>query len=771
MHPLPPSSLLAQLSLEPVFGWWVAVPLALIMLASLWLTLSVGGISRKARLTLVMLRLAATLVLLLGWLRPGLITSIDRQTQGAIAVLMDQSASMTLPSDSSNQNRWQVQQSVWNAIESSTDLSIGGTRLVPYFYDSGLTAAAGDDLPQLAKTFDKDPSGRLTDLGRALADVGKMQLDPPLRGVIMMGDAMQTRIPAEIDATVVAKQMAQLDQPIALIGIGPRGEKSLLRDVALESMPEYFTAFVKKELSIPLVVTAQGMQNQPIDIQLTLRASGKPDQIVASRKVLASKPNEKIPLEFKVLVADAGEYLLQAEASVDAREQIETNNIALGFITVREGGVKILYLEGQPRFEQTFLKRSLEESYDFSLESHWFQEKDRRNWPIEINSLGDVDQYDAFIIGDLDSKALSKASWLAIARRVQQGAGLLLLGGYHSFDAGGYGDPSSPLRPLIPVQMTRPSQRWDAKIDDSLHIRGDIYLNPTRPHPVTNLLPEPENTRLWRSLKPLQGMNRLGNPSRAPGTQVLLESQDSDPVLVTGESGKGRVLAFAGDTTFRWFMAGEASGQKRVHQQFWRQALLWLIRRDTLNEGFRLDLERRRLEIDALPKLTMEWFGGSEGKPMPEQIKLELSREGQWLQNIESTVTSGNQREARIAGLDKPGLYKVALTSTGSNGQAYAADVAFIVRDESRELSYLAADWQMLQNISSANAAAGGKLFLPEDVGQAIQWFRDRNDAAKITTIEKRRLGDAAWDAWLTLAAFCILMSIEWSLRKAWQLP
>jgi hypothetical protein len=252
---------------------------------------------------------------------------------------------------------------------------------------------------------------------------------------------------------------------------------------------------------------------------------------------------------------------------------------------------------------------------------------------------------------------------------------------------------------------------------------------------------------------------------------VLLESQNGDPVLVTGEAGNGRVLAFAGDTTYQWFLSGEASGQRRVHQQFWRQALLWLIRRDSLNEGFRLNLERRRLEIDATPKLAIDWFGGGKNKPMPEQVKIELSREGQWLQNIETNSISDSVREARIAGLDTPGLYRAALTSEGADGERYTADIAFIVRDESRELTLLAADWQMMENITSANAAAGGEVFLPEDVGKALSWFGERQQATKVTTIEKRRLGDAAWDSWLTLVIFCILMSVEWGLRKSWQLP
>ncbi|MCA9133663.1 MAG: hypothetical protein KDA45_10930, partial [Planctomycetales bacterium] len=451
----------AQLSVEPVFGWYALLPLAVLMLASLWLTLTATGISWGGRLMLVSLRLLAMLVLLLGWLRPALIATSERESAGAIAVLMDRSQSMTLPSDVSDQDRWQVQQDVWSAIVAATDLHIGKTQLVPYFYDAELAPPPSDDLPKLEKSFAKPPSGRLTDLGSALAKIGRLQLDPPLRGVLLMGDAVQTLLPSPTDPTVAARQMAQLDQPILLVGIGPQGEKSQLKDVGLEGMPEHFTAFVNKELKVPLVIHAQGMQNQPIQVELWLRASGKEDQRVASREVLASQPNEKLAIEFNVVVADEGEYLLEAKAKVSAREQTENNNRVTSFITVREGGVRILYLEGQPRFEQKFLRISLDESLDFSVDFRLFPERERSSWPLDLEM--DLQQYDAFVFGDLDVSALSEASLRAIGNRVRRGAGILFTGGYHSFDAGGYG--RSSLAPLFPIELSRQTQAWDAPLD------------------------------------------------------------------------------------------------------------------------------------------------------------------------------------------------------------------------------------------------------------------------------------------------------------------
>src|SRR5207248_475288 len=55
----------------------------------------------------------------------------------------------------------------------------------------------------------------------------------------------------------------------------------------------------------------------------------------------------------------------------------------------------------------------------------------------------------------------------------------------------------------------------------------------------------------WKQLPKLEGITRL-RPARRGLDSVLAETPDHDPVLVAQAYGKGRVLAFAGDSTWRW---------------------------------------------------------------------------------------------------------------------------------------------------------------------------------------------------------------------------
>jgi uncharacterized membrane protein len=767
---------MTQWSLEPVFGWLGVLPLAVIMLASLWLTLTNRGVSRAGRTVLVVLRLLAIAILLLGWLRPGMISTVERETESAIAVLIDSSESMTMPSGNSEKSRWQVARETWEAIEAGSRRGFGKTRFVPFLFDRTLRAAAttapadapagGAATVDSVAIFKNPPTGRATDLGTALAELQRTQVQPPLRGAIMLTDGVQTTIPAPVDPTLVARQMAQLDQPLLLVGIGPRGETSQLRDLALEGVPEHLTAFEKNRLTIPAVIQARGMQNAPIRVNMTLKASGKPDIRLKSTEVTAAAAEQTLPLNLEVEAPESGEYLLEIRAQSEVREQVTSNNVAISFLTVRSGGSRILYIEGQPRHEQTFLKRAVNASLDFQVEYVWIQQVMRRNWPIDLTREHNFAQYDAFILGDVDAAALSPNTFAGIRQRVESGAGLMLLGGYHSYDAGGY--VTTPLAPLFPVALTAGRrQAFEAPIDPGFHLPGPIPFIPIVPHPITQLAPEPENTEIWKGLKPLMSVNRLGRPRLAPGVQVIAAGPENQPLLVTGEAGRGRVLAFAGDSTYQWWM----QGQQLRHKQFWRQAILWLIGRDSLQEGFRLILDRRRMLLDEEETVGIEWVGGTENKPMPAMLQLELTHEGRWLRTLESQAAGENRRQVRLRDLNQPGLYRLQLKSTAEDGTAYETDVAFLVRDESRELANPLADWQQMQNLASASEIAGGRLIQPEEIEEALQWLRARQADSRVTTIEKRRLGDGLADAWIYFLLFSAVMTAEWALRKRWQLP
>ena len=63
------------------------------------------------------------------------------------------------------------------------------------------------------------------------------------------------------------------------------------------------------------------------------------------------------------------------------------NNQLTAFLTVLEGGLRVLYLEGEPRQEQKFIRWALDTSPDIDLDFQWFPSRLRKDWPV---FLGDT---------------------------------------------------------------------------------------------------------------------------------------------------------------------------------------------------------------------------------------------------------------------------------------------------------------------------------------------------------------------------------------------
>src|SRR5262249_33521038 len=112
---------------------------------------------------------------------------------------------------------------------------------------------------------------------------------------------------------------------------------------------------------------------------------------------------------------------------------------------------------------------------------------------------------------------------------------------------------------------------------------------------------EADNTATWRQLPPLKWAYKFAGVKEAPGVRVLLESPQQKPLLVSGEYGRGRVLAFAGESTYLWQM----HGKETQHKRFWRQLILWLVKREADDKSdVWVKLDQRRFQPGGRVQVT-----------------------------------------------------------------------------------------------------------------------------------------------------------------------
>ena len=131
-----------------------------------------------------------------------------------------------------------------------------------------------------------------------------------------------------------------------------------------------------------------------------------------------------LPVDFTYTPETPGEFKLTLEAVPQPGELVTTNNQLSAFVQVLKGGLHVLYIEGDLRVEQKFLRRSLDASRDIKVD---FIRLDPRHLketkPGNLKELFKPGKYDVYILGDVDSTAFDAAELEQLKRDGQSRQG------------------------------------------------------------------------------------------------------------------------------------------------------------------------------------------------------------------------------------------------------------------------------------------------------------------------------------------------------------
>ncbi len=755
---------MTRFALEPIYGSiLLAVAIAVAVIAVIAMVTPPSP-NRSHRRWLIMLRSLAALMLLLAAFRPAFLRTDNRPAEATLIVAVDKSRSMTLP-DGDGNDRWSSQVESWRELASGlADLDDSlSIRLLVYDKVARNRVDTGPEALDV-----ETPDGELTDLAAATLAAIQAAGGKPIAGVVLMGDGTQTAPIQGGGARRVVETLRSLGVPLWCVPFGPAGGAAVSRDVAVEALPDSYQLFTGNEVAIEFQVHTRGVAG--IDIPVTISwidSQGRVSE-VATRTVTATRSIDVQPFSIPIVAPAPGSYRLKVEAQSQSGELITVNNQQIAFADVRAGGGRILYLEGTPRPEQKFLRRSLRGFPDLDLTYRWIPRDTASRWPIDLDNYFQPGRFDVYIIGDLDSAAVGKTQWGMLAEAVSEGAGLVMLGGYQTYGSGGYA--TSALADVMPVRMDA-SRRRDAssqRDDSNGHLQGPIPIRLTRTHDITDLGGD-DPARRWQQLPPQLGGNDFVGPKVAPGVQVLLESPDQQPLLIVGEYGSGRTAALAIDSTWRWWRYGK----RDVHQRFWRQLVLWLLSREnTSGDKIHIELDSRRFNTAATPEFRARVQSVGESDRSIELIAEVVDESGAAMP-VPASSDGSDENVAAIQGqLPKlaPGFYRLRVRAADDGGSLEAAEVAFQTIDQSREMDRPMADPVFLRQLAQLTADHGGTSFEPDEMNVLIDTIAKRRHKAAAPIVEKFRLGDGPLSGWIVFALFASALCGEWYLRRRWGL-
>jgi uncharacterized membrane protein len=738
-----------EFRLAPSTGSYVAAVLALALVALTVFTyrrIRMKGRVRD-RVVLTALRVATLLLVAFCLFRPVLVVRAAVPQQNFLALLLDDSRSMQIP-DWGDRARGEFVKQQFGSADAALVKSLSEKFVVRTFRFSSAAA-------RLAASGDLTFAGSQTRLAAALDGARQELAGLPLAGMVLVSDGADTSDAALSEALLNLKAAAV---PVFTVGVG---RDRLTRDVQIDRVSTPRSALKGTSLVVDAVVTQTGYAGETV--ALNVEDDGR---IVGSQDVKLPEDGEPAAVRVRFIATDPGARVFRFRIAPRPGEAVTQNNQRDALIEVTDRRERILYFEGEPRFEMKFIRRAVQE--DKNLQVIALQRTaDNKYLRLELDTpeqlLGgfpttreELFQYRGLILGSIEAGAFTGDQLRMIAEFVERrGGGLLMLGGPRAFSEGGYA--GTPVADALPVVLERPSRPVDTSAVARLRVR------PTRAgetHGVTQIAgTETASTSRWNDLPALTSVNELR--AVKPGATVLLSGLDErrreQVVLASQRYGRGKTVAFPVQDSWLWQMHASISVEDQTHENYWRQLLRWMV--DGVPDHVTLHTSSDRVEPGEQVTIVAEVVDPAFVEVNDARIDAHVTTPGGEIVDVPMHWTGERDGEYRATfTAPEPGIYAVRADASRA-GKTIGAGVTQ-VRAAPSDAEYFDATMHAprLQRIAEET---GGRFYTPDTLAGLPEDLR--YSGRGVTTVEEREL----WHMPIVLMALIALVSAEWGYRRA----
>jgi len=767
---------------------WIVVLVVLPLCALVaWIAYRSEELAPGPRATLVVLRFLALVLLAAVLARPVFVERREEVRPAEVVVLLDDSASM------SRKDAYAADEATREALNDLTGRQPADAQRVEiarkaYADTLAPILARGGYVPRILRFAesveplpvldDLSARGRATHVGDALQSALAMHRGRHVTDVVVLSDGRSTGGISPLEA---ARAAAAAGIPVHTVIVGDaRPEKNLIVELA-----EAPTSVLEgDEIAIAVRVVGRGLETgaqvRVILEELARGDGGGAPRPLVEEDVSADDSGARVVLVAPPEALEPGGTERRFRVRVPPRndESLRDDNQIEVSVHVAPEKVRVLYVEGYPRWEYRYLKNLLlradenleVQCYLLSATPDFLQEATRTLGPLQEvpTSRKDLlERYDVVILGDVNPYEISPdparcEEFLASLREfVERGGGLIVQAGENDAPRSFAG---TSLEELLPVVLEA-SGASNALADTTREFRPRLE-DAALPHEIVRLAPDSSvNRALWEEEGGLRGFYWFSPIARAkPGAQVLLRHPDAEnrhgriPLLVAGYFPAGRTLYLGVDATWAWrYRFGD-----RYHERFWRNAIRWVAlgRLKSGDRRVQLDAEQSSFDLDERISLEArvldEDFRPSE-KPSIEARLQDPDGTAKPFTLVRVTDRPGLYRSS--FDVERPGVYSAWIESEGRR----VASTEFEVVLPSRENADPTPDPESMTALASLTR------------GRAVHVARIRDLAAEFPGGEEHRepisaeLHDA-WDRFGTLFLALAILAVEWVLRKRFEM-
>jgi uncharacterized membrane protein len=675
----------------------------------------------------------------------------DRQTR--VLVLTDVSGSMSIL-DAPDANRARRAAALQAAIEEALPAHAAAETL---FFDTKLHTRE-----DIAERTHSAPGG--TDLGGSLLELTRTRDLSSYAAAVVLTDGGDEPVQAAVLPPV----------PVHIVGIGARRAETWT-DVAVSAVDAPPSVEHGTEFEVRADLTAhgpdaflRGLGNVDVTLEHEtpegwVPVAGEPVDLARgrARATFRLQPDQEGAQAYRVSVpALPGEGTTlnnQRPFTLDVRKQ----SLNVLFFT-RELGASLKLIRGElakdPGVTFTALFRTIGERFTVQGEDLPGSENLEAGFPADAKVLGG---FDVIILGAFPAEEWRADQVAALVAYVEQGGGLVFLGGREAFGRGGYA--ATPLAPLFPWALTPAEPEM---LDGRFQVSVPLSVSD---HPVvaglSALMAE------HGALTPAESgaaqaatIDSVNLPGRLkPGAVALLHvSVQGRPhaLVATQPFGRGRVIAIASNTLWKW---GRESAQLRdAFGRFWRQAVRNLssgteggtLLAVSWDRGTYRPGERATARINAATR---------SGEP-PPQLRAVLRRLGADAPSTADTVLpvvpvagAADAFEAQVTFADR-GTYQFALTATRGDTVLETYTRTLPVSPRLAEGNRPEVDESFLASLAGQ---MDGMYVHESGLDALLPTLRRQTEPLSLAVRESLIFGN-----WHFVALCLLVMAMEWALRR-----
>ena len=696
------------------------------------------------RAVLTGVRLTILVLLLLCLFRPVLVLSQVVAQQNFLGILVDDSRSMQI-ADRDGQTRADFVTQQFGGEEGPLLAALADRFALRLFSFSSTT-------DRIDTVGDVGFGGTQTHLGQALTRAHEELSGVPLSGLVVVSDGADNADDPLADA-LLPLQAAGV--PVFTVGLG-REEYS--RDIQLSRVETPRSVLKGAALVVDVVVAQTGYRGQTVNLQVEDEG-----RIVADQEVILPDDGEPTTVRVRFTAADAGPRLFSFRIAPEPDEMVTQNNVRHALIVVEDTREKILYFEGEPRWEVKFLRRAVADDENLQLAvlqrtaENKFMRMDVEDAEDLIGGFPRTREelfgYRAIILGGIEANFFTPDQLRMISDFVsERGGGLLMLGSQRSYAEGGYA--GTPVADVLPVVLD------ESDVDGEEGFFVETNVRPTRAgatHPSTQIADTEEaSAARWLELPPITLVNAIREVK--PGATELLTSGDESLVVLAFQRyGAGKSLAFPVQDSWIWQMHADIPVDDQTHEILWRRLLRWLV--DGVPDQVVANVPKDRVELDETVMLNAEVDDASYEEINTSQVSAWITDPDEELIEVPLDWTADRDGEYAASFTPrKEGLYEVRIEAT-TDAELLGSDTAFF-RVTPSDAEYYDSTMRapLLERVAEET---GGRFYTTDSVDTLVDDIQTVGGG--VTVIEERDL----WDMPALLFLLFTLLLGEWGYRRA----